>query len=107
MIKGKAEIRFICGDSYQKNVIIENVDKELIEAVYFSSEKLGLCKELEYISETNKFRFYLPREETATFEKGVYDYDITIKFINNVVKTIPYRSYFVVLPKVNKVGCMQ
>ena len=107
MIKGKAEIRLICGDSYQKNIIIENVDKSMIEDVYFSCEKLHICQKLEYISETNKFRFFLSREETKVLEKGVYDYDITIKFVNNIVKTIPYRYLFVVLPKINKVGCME
>lgn len=107
MIKGKAEIRFICGDSYQKNVIIENVDKLLIEAVYFSSEKLGLCKELEYVANTNKFKLFLSRQETAMLEKGVYDYDITIKFLSDVVKTIPYRASLIIQPKINKVGCME
>ena len=107
MIKGKAEIRLICGDSYQKNIIIENVDKLMIEAVYFSCEKLGICKELEYIANTNKFKFFLSREETKVLEKGVYDYDITIKFLNDIVKTVPYRASLMIQPKINKVGCME
>lgn len=107
MVKGKAEIKLISGDSYQKNIIIENVEHSYIEGVYISSEKLGLCKQLEYVSETNKYRFFLERQETAEFEKGVYDYDITIKFIQDVVKTVPYRASFIVYPKINKVGCME
>lgn len=107
MVKGKAEIKIIQGDSYQKNIIIENVDKQYISNVYISCDKLNICKELEYINETNKFRLYITRQETESFEKGLYDYDITIKFVQDVVKTIPYRASFVVLPKINKVGCLE
>ncbi len=106
MVKGNAEIRIIQGDSYQKNVIIENVEPSLIVAVYFSSNKLNVCKQLDYDSENNKYKLFLTRQETALFEKGVYDYDITIKFERDVVRTIPYRTSLTILPKVNKVGCI-
>ena len=106
MVKGKAEIRIIQGDSYAKNIIIENVDNSLIVAVYFSSARLNVSKQLDYDSENGKHKLFLTRQETANFEKGVYDYDITIKFERDVVRTIPYRTALTILPKVNKVGVL-
>ena len=107
MVKGKAKIEIIQGDSYQKNVVIENVQHEFIDSVYISCKGLNICQQLTYSSQRDKYTFFLTRQETTDLPNGTYDYDLTIKFMDDIVKTIPYRESLVILPKLNKVGCFQ
>lgn len=104
MICGKVNIIIVQGDSYQKKVKIEGIDNEMIEGVYFSSDKLKFSKKLTYSMVEEKYIFSLTPLETETFPAGKGDYDITIKFIDDKIKTISYRESFDVLPKINKVG---
>lgn len=104
MICGKVNITLIQGDSYQKKVKIEGVEPEVVEGVYFSSNKLEFSKKLIYNQIEEKYIFEFTPEETQALPLGRGDYDITIKFIDDKIKTICYRESIEVLPKINKVG---
>ncbi len=101
MVKGKKEITIIQGDSYQKNVKILNVDHALIDKVIMSCIKLNINKELTYDSENDKYVFYLSPEETSTYDEIITNYDFTIKFKDDNVKTVCYKSMIRVMSKSN------
>lgn len=103
MIKGKKEIVIIQGDSYQKKVKIINVDNSLIDSVIMSCEKLNINKELTYDSEKQEYVFYLSPEETSAYQENLANYDFTIKFKDDNIKTICYNSMIRVMPKNNAV----
>lgn len=106
MITGKINIEIIQGDTYQKNVLIENVDLSLIEGVYFSCKELNICQKLEYDNDINRFVFLLTANQTKDLNPIYTDYDITIKFNDSKIKTVSYRGSCSILPKINKVGCL-
>lgn len=106
MVKGNVEIKIIKGDYYQKNVLVENVPLPLIEGVYFSCYKLNICQKLEYDNDIQRFKFVLQPSETKELNDIRTDYDITIKFNDEKIKTASYRGSIVVLPKTNEVGCL-
>ena len=104
MITGKVDIQIIQGDTYQKNVLIENVDLSLIEGVYFSCSKLDITQKLEYDNNIERYVFILTADETKDLTPIYTDYDITIKFTDDKIKTVSYRGGFCVLPKTNEIG---
>lgn len=106
MVTGNVEIKIIQGDYYQKNVSVKNVDSTLIEGVYFSCDKLNICKKLEYDNDIEKYKFILTPQETSELKPIICDYDITIKFTDDKIKTPSYRGSVVVLPKTNEVRCL-
>ena len=104
MVTGKVEIQIIQGDSYQKNVLISKVDLALIEGVYFSCSKLNIEKKLDYDRDIERYVFALTSNETKDLPPIYTDYDITVKFNDDKIKTVSYRGSFSVLLKTNKVG---
>lgn len=98
------QIDIIKGDSLQKNVSLVNVEKDSIDKIYVSSEKLGISQALNYNDTTGKYEFYLSPQETSILKEGLADYDITIKFKDDNIKTVVYQSTINVHPKKNKVG---
>lgn len=99
-------IEVIKGDTCEIGVTITGVELETIEAVYVSSEKLGICQELIYNEDDECYDFYLAPEETEKLDVGFSDFDITVKFIDSNVLTPMYRETFAVYEKTNKVGCI-
>lgn len=104
MIKGDSGIIVIQGDTYQKSVIIENVDSELIDDIYISCKDLGINKQLEYDNENDKFVFTLTSQETINLKSMTTTFDITVYFKDSKVKTVSYKSNIQVLPKTNAVN---
>jgi hypothetical protein len=103
---GNASITLIQGDTYSREIEIKNVDLELIEGIYFSCEKLGVCKKLNFNSEEKIFELKLTSLETQSFPKINTNFDLTIVFIDNTVKTIQHCESLVVIEKRNKVDCL-
>jgi len=103
MIKGNKEILVVQGDSYQKNVIIENVEPINIDAIYISCKDLAINKQLTYNNEEQRYEFFLSADETMNLKSMLTDFDITIYFTDGKVKTISYKAKINVLPKINKV----
>lgn len=103
-IIGNSNIEIIQGDSYQLNITLEGVEVDTIQNIYFSSQALEISKEL--IKKTNSFALNFSPEETNKFKKGYYDYDLTIKFMDDNIKTIIYRSNISILPKTNGVNIL-
>ena len=96
-------ITIIQGDTYECEISIEGVLVEIIDRIYFSSNQLNVCKELE--KRDGKFVLKFTPEETMNFETGNLSYDFTIYFTNNAIQTAQYRNRISILPKINKVQC--
>lgn len=103
-IKGNQDIRIIQGDSYQRNVILENATPESIEGIYISCKALSFTKQLVYDDIDDKYVFHLAAEETEQFKPTDTHYDMTIYFVDKNVKTLSYKARFVILPKINVVS---
>lgn len=101
------KIQIIQGDSYALEVDFEGIIIDLIDSIHFTCNELSICKQLEKDIENNLFRLYIDKEETKEYSNGVYNYDLTIKFVDNNVKTVQYRSILVILEKNNKVVCYE
>lgn len=106
-IQGNPKITLIQGDSYTREIEFEGLSLDLIEEVYFTCSKLSICKKLEKDLENNLFRLTINSDETNDLEIGAFDFDLTVKFIDDQTKTIQYRSVILVLEKVNKVVCYE
>lgn len=93
------KITLVKGDTLSLNITINDIDIELIDKVYFTCEKQGINKQLNYID--NQFNLSISPETTILFYDMICDYDITIIFKNGETMTTIYRSSFIVLPKTN------
>lgn len=107
MVTGSVEIIIIQGDTCQRNISVSGIQAGNIQAVYVSCGTLNICKNLPYDSETGKYNFILTPEETALLTPITTNYDITIEFTDQNVKTASYRGPLIVLPKNNKVRCVE
>lgn len=103
MVQGNKEIVVVQGDTYQKNILVENVDPVNIEAIYVSCRDLGINQQLAYDSQINRYIFVMSAEETAKLQSMVTTFDITVYFLEGKVKTVSYLARINVLPKINKV----
>lgn len=103
MVIGDREIKIIQGDSYRREITIENISNELIEGVYFTCGDLDICRKLDFYDGVYILSF--TPQETEEIGKFNGNYDITIKFVGNVVNTIQFRSPINIIPKNNKVTC--
>ena len=104
-IKGNPKILLVSGDSYTREISFVGIEIELIEGVYFSSEKLSICKKLEFDDDNNVYVLHLAPNETQNFAVGTTTFDLTIQFINDDIKTIQYEAIITILEKSNKVVC--
>lgn len=102
-IQGNPKIAIVQGDSYTREIEFEGIDLDLIDKIFFASIELSICKVLE--KDDNLFRIHLSSDETMKLETGTFDFDLTIKFVDDQYRTIQYRSIITVLEKVNKVIC--
>ena len=104
-IQGNPKIVIVQGDSYTREIEFEGVTLDFIENVYFTSNKLSLCKTLFKDTENNVFILVIKHEESKNFPIGTFDFDLTVKFMNDNIKTIQYRSIISILEKNNVVIC--
>jgi len=100
----QSDIVIIQGDTYQKNVLIEGVLLDAIEAVYFSCGKLGITKQLEFDHSLQRFVLKFTHDETTLLKPIVTDYDITVKLFGNNIRTGLHRGKLFVLDKNNPVA---
>lgn len=99
-------IEIIKGDTLEIGITLSNVDLEIIDKVYVSDEKLGICQECRYNESDECYDFILDPSETSELAVGYTDFDITVKFVDSNVLTPMYRANFIVKEKVNKVRCI-
>lgn len=104
-IEGNPKILLVSGDSYTREISFEGIEIDLIEGIYFSSEKLSICKKLEFDDDNKVFVLHLTPKETKEFPIGTTTFDLTIRFINDYIKTIQYEAIITILEKSNKVVC--
>lgn len=98
------EIVIVQGDNYNLEIELENMELDIEINIFFTCEKLGLCKKLYYDEIYKSYVLSLLPSETKDLPKGIYDYDLTIK-LSNSIKTFQYKSTIVILEKNNKVVC--
>ena len=98
------EIVIVQGDTYSCEIELENFNLDVDVEIYFSCSELDICKKLVYDDFYKSYILSLLPEETKSFSKGIYDYDITIK-LSTSIKTIQYKSTMVILEKNNEVVC--
>ena len=96
------DLEIIKGDTFALNI---NVNKgiELIGKMYFSSKGLGIEREITHFGE-NVFQLIITSEETKMFSVTQATYDITIKKVNEQIKTAVYNGYIYVYEKENVVN---
>lgn len=105
---GNIRLQIIQGDSFDRQVYVEGVETDKIEGIYFTCEKLGICKKLVLTKDITKdsyFALSISAEESSKFPKIDASYDLTIKFIDDKIQTATYCSQISILPKINKVTC--
>ena len=101
---GNIRLQIIQGDSFDRQVYVEGVETDKIEGIYFTCEKLGICKKL-VLTKDSYFALSISAEESSKFPKIDASYDLTIKFIDDKIQTATYCSQISILPKINKVTC--
>ena len=101
---GNIRLQIIQGDSFDRQVYVEGVGTDKIEGIYFTCEKLGICKKL-VLTKDSYFTLSISAEESSKFPKIDASYDLTIKFIDDKIQTATYCSQISILPKINKVTC--
>ena len=101
------QIKIIQGDSYTLEIDFEGITIDLIDSIYLTCSELSICKKLVKDIVNNLFRFSITPQESKDFDNGVYNYDLTINFVNKDTKTVQYRSTRVILEKNNKVVCYE
>lgn len=101
---GNIRLQIIQGDSFDRQVYVEGVETDKIEGIYFTCEKLGICKKL-VLTKDSYFTLSISAEESSKFPKIDASYDLTIKFIDDKIQTATYCSQISILPKINKVTC--
>lgn len=104
MIIGNTSIEIIQGDSYQRNITFSGSLSDFISSVFITCQGLGLCKSLQ--KQEEKYIFYLSSEETSSLQEYYGSYDLTVTFIDNKIKTLCYNATIKILPKINKVECI-
>lgn len=96
-------IEIIQGDTLDLEVSILGLEEyDLVNNIYFTSEKLGIKKELTKIS-NDTFILNFTSEETKNLQKGIYSYDLTIYFNEEKVDTTIYNGSIIVFEKENKI----
>ena len=98
------EIEIVQGDNYNLEVELENMQLDIEIEIFFSCEKLGICKKFYYDETYKSYFLSLLPTETEKLPAGTYDYDFTIK-TSNAIKTFQYKSIIVIKEKNNKVVC--
>lgn len=97
------DIVMVKGDTCHRNITIKGADPEIISNVYFTCNKLGISQNLEYDQETQKYILHLDANDTINYKQITTDYDITIEFFDESIRTVVYRGKFVVVDKNNPI----
>lgn len=103
----KLQKQIIQGDTYNAKIVIKKneaiLDHSLIDKVYFTCKGLNIQIEPQYDAIENAYLLEIPSSETQTYNIGKYDFDITILFVNQHIKTAVYEDVLQVLKKHNEV----
>lgn len=111
VLKGEKYRHRICvvkGDTleYFINVVFDGrpLSSSDVSHLYFSSDELGVTKELTYTSTLGLFRLAFTASETSHFPEGRYNWDLTLYSLNQTVQTCVYNDVIIVFPKNNRVN---
>lgn len=104
----KHDISIIQGDWVTKRYRVEDSAKEaigtdVIQRIVFSSAALRLEQELSYSENDKSWTLDLSSEITSALPPRSADYDITLFFKGDCIKTKVYRANITVLPKLNPI----
>lgn len=97
-------LRLIVGDQFTLNVDVENIDRSLIKTVWFTSNSLGIQKELSPPEEGLRWVLYLPSETTKAFSPGLALFDITVELADGNYITPINGGAVLIEEKINEVA---
>ena len=98
------QLRLIVGDQFTLNVDVENIDRSLIKTVWFTSNALGVQKELSPPAEGNRWLLYLSSEATRAFATEIALFDITVELADGNYVTPINGGSVLIEKKTNEVG---
>lgn len=96
-------LRLIVGDQFTLNVDVENIDRSFIKTVWFTSNSLGIQKELNSPEEGIRWALYLSSEETKAFAPGIALFDITVELADGNYVTPINGGSILIEEKINEV----
>lgn len=95
------EIKIIQGDSYYAEVNLCGLPTDkVVEGIKFSSNYLGVCKELT--GSGSHWELELTGAETEGFRVGAGTFDLTVTLSGGATSTVLYNNSLEILPKTNK-----
>ena len=101
MLANFEEIKIVQGDTYFADVVLTGLDTEqAVEKIVFSSNFLGICKELT--GSGSQWELELTAEETEGFRVGKGTFDMTVTMSGGAKATVIYNSPVEILSKTNK-----
>ena len=101
MLANFEEIKIVQGDTYYAEVnVIGLATEQSVEKMLFSSNFLGICKELT--GSGSHWELELTAEETEAFRVGKGTFDMTVTMSGETVATVIYNNPLEILPKTNK-----
>lgn len=101
-------LEIIQGDTFCANIVFktdgQEIDHSVIDNIYFTSKDLNIQKVLIYDDIQDKWQLFLSSQETSIFKVGVFTFDLTIKWLDNEIKTPVYQSSVRICKKNNEVN---
>lgn len=95
------EIKIVQGDTFFADVILTGLETDqAVEQIVFSSNFLGLCKQLT--GSGSSWELELTAQETEGFKVGRGTFDITVTMGGGAQATVMYNSPLEILPKTNR-----
>lgn len=95
------DIVTINGDTLEVYFVIEEVEPDVIDKIYFSSESLGIYSELPYADYMAGYCLRLTEEVTSDFRPGFYYYDLTAELEGGSRLTLIHNGFLTILKKRN------
>lgn len=95
------EINIVQGDTFQADIVFTGLETDqVVQKVVFSSNFLGICKELQ--GSGNNWELELTSQETEGFRVGEGTFDVTIMTNAGARVTVIHNSPVKILPKTNR-----
>ncbi len=96
-------IMFPRGDVVEIYFELEGIEREQVNNLYFSCEKLGLFYELPYEESKNAYYLRINTEDSWKLLPAIATYDITLELADTNTLTLIASAPFVVLKKRNPI----
>lgn len=94
----------VAGDTLNKTFVINGIEANYIDSIYFVCADLGLNEKLTKNQEVeNEWVLIVDSEKTKDFQAKVTDYDLKIIFVDGTLYTATYRNSFTIKENKNAI----